>query len=72
MALVITDEFLEQNKTERGGWTKAQLAILGVAWPPARGWKWTAIGKTISDDDARRFVADGQGGGLFGNGDVTP
>lgn len=26
-------------RTERGGWTRAQLAEWGVPWPPPRGWR---------------------------------
>lgn len=26
-------------RTERGGWTRAQLAEWGVPWPPPRGWQ---------------------------------
>lgn len=26
-------------KTVRGGWTKAQLAAWGVPWPPPKGWR---------------------------------
>jgi hypothetical protein len=25
--------------TPRGGWTRAQLAVWGVAWPPPKGWR---------------------------------
>ncbi|TYR33705.1 hypothetical protein FY036_06515 [Mesorhizobium microcysteis] len=35
----ITPEEIEAVKTERGGWTKAQLAEWGVPWPPPKGWK---------------------------------
>lgn len=31
--------FLEQIKTPRGGYTRAQLDFLGVSWPPQKGWK---------------------------------
>lgn len=30
---------IESLKTEKGGWTKASLASLGVSWPPPKGWK---------------------------------
>lgn len=26
-------------QTERGGWTRAQLAEWGVPWPPPQGWR---------------------------------
>ena len=34
----VTREWIKENKTARGGWTKEQLAILGVHWPPVQGW----------------------------------
>lgn len=35
----ITEEILETLKTQKGGYTRETLAILGVPWPPKRGWK---------------------------------
>ena len=29
---------LERLKTKRGGYTKADLARMGVPWPPPKGW----------------------------------
>lgn len=53
---VITEELIESGKSERGGWTKAQLAILGVSWPPESGWKRKVIGAIIPQSEALRFV----------------
>jgi hypothetical protein len=53
----ITREFLDAGRSERGGWLKAQLAILGVSWPPMRGWPARVLGKEIPDSAAERFVA---------------
>jgi len=30
---------VEAAATERGGWTREQLAEWGVPWPPPKGWK---------------------------------
>lgn len=35
----ITEEYIESLKTENGGWTKESLELLGVPWPPPKGWK---------------------------------
>src|SRR5262245_40113153 len=32
----------------QGGFTKRQLSILGVAWPPKKGWLKRMVGKSIS------------------------
>lgn len=36
---------IEAAMTEAGGWTKAQLAEWGVAWPPPHNWKMRLIQK---------------------------
>jgi hypothetical protein len=55
--VTITDELIESGKSAAGGYSKAQLAALGVAWPPISGWKSQIIGKQITSDAAARFVA---------------
>lgn len=30
---------VENERTERGGWTRRTLESWGVAWPPYKGWK---------------------------------
>jgi hypothetical protein len=53
----ITDEWITAGMSDRGGWSKAQLAILGVAWPPVTGWKQRVKGRLIPQAEAERFVA---------------
>jgi broad specificity polyphosphatase/5'/3'-nucleotidase SurE len=36
---VAISTLVESLKTSNGGWTKESLALLGVPWPPPRGWK---------------------------------
>jgi hypothetical protein len=58
---IITDKWLVENTTLRSrgtgrcAWTKAQLEVVGVDWPPLKGWKNRIIGKKISIEDALRF-----------------
>lgn len=52
----VTDEFLRMNTTSRGQWTAAQLAVLGVPWPPPNGWKKRVLGMKISAHTADEFV----------------
>lgn len=35
----VTEEEINAKMTTSGGFTKAQLAEWGVAWPPSKGWK---------------------------------
>ena len=53
----ITREWIHAHKTPRGGWTSAQLAVIGVAWPPTSGWVTQASGIVISDEQRARFEA---------------
>ena len=68
----VTADLIEAGRSERGGWSKAQFALLGVPWPPPAGWKVGMIGRTIPRSDAERFVSLRPGsalsGGLFAAG----
>lgn len=37
-------------RTKKGGFTRAQLSLLGVDWPPTRGWKASLIGTEITSE----------------------
>lgn len=54
---LITEALLHAGCSVAGGWKKAQLALIGVPWPPPAGWKARVIGLEISDEAAARFVA---------------
>jgi hypothetical protein len=51
----ITEIWIEQHRSDRGGWTKDQCAAIGVAWPLVQGWKRAAVGRQISDAAKDRF-----------------
>lgn len=53
---IITEEVLARGQSAAGGWTRAQLTALGVAWPPASGWKARVIGMEISQNDLKLFL----------------
>lgn len=54
---LVTEELLALGRSAAGGWTKAQLALLGVPWPPVTGWKSKVIGSVLTEGDAATFVA---------------
>lgn len=58
---VVTEEWIEKNRTKAGGWNKIQLEQLGVSWPAKSGWKKAAVGLKISDDERTIFEAHGAG-----------
>lgn len=51
----VTAEWLEQNKTKAGAYSKQQLKVLGVDWPPGKGWQKRIIGKEIRDSQSLQF-----------------
>lgn len=59
---VVTDDWLLKYRTPRGGYTREQLACIGVNWPAQRGWKEHVLNMHITDLAARRFERlSGQG-----------
>ena len=51
----ITDQWIDQHRSDRGGWTRTQIEALGESWPLQAGWRRRAIGRQISDDAKTRF-----------------
>lgn len=52
----ITQRLIESGMSEQGGWNRKQLELIGVKWPPLRGWRRRAEGMLISESDAATFV----------------
>lgn len=50
----LTHERLEKAKTPKGGYNAAQLKIIGIGYPPKKGWKKELEGKMIPLSD---FIA---------------
>lgn len=53
--ITITRAFIHNNKTYAGAWTKAQLKVIGIDWPPRAGWMRTIIGNELTDEEVLRF-----------------
>jgi hypothetical protein len=51
----VTRQFLLDNATIRGSWTRAQLNVLGIGWPPAKGWQERIEGYELSDREVDQF-----------------
>ncbi len=60
--MIVTEAFLDENRTERGAWTRAQVVALGLRWPLDRNWKREVIGKEITNAQADAFI---RGWGVF-------
>lgn len=48
---VITQELIEAARTPAGGFSAARLWLLGVSWPPKKGWRKRIEGKPISREN---------------------
>jgi len=53
--LEVTAKYLHDNRTPKGSWTRSQFEVLGIEWPPAKGWKEKVIGLTISPEQQSIF-----------------
>lgn len=53
--LEVTAKYLHDNRTPKGSWTRSQFEVLGIDWPPAKGWKEKVIGLTISPEQQSIF-----------------
>lgn len=52
----LTRENIFAGRSGPGGWNKHQLAVLGVSWPPVKGWLSQLIDKDIPDEDYSLFL----------------
>lgn len=51
----ITNDWLMQHRTKKGGWTKRQFEILWLKWPMKKGWKKFVIGQHLTCDQQIAF-----------------
>lgn len=56
MKLTITPDMIASAKTKAGGYTRAQLDVFNVAWPPPPGWSRFLIGREVEQEQFDRFV----------------
>lgn len=54
--MILTNEILNKAETRKGGFTKKQLAIIGVSWPPPKGWKKKRLGDHFPEKTLRDFL----------------
>ena len=51
----VTREWMLACRRNGGSWCRRQLALLGVVWPPSRGWMKSIIGRRISAELKTKF-----------------
>ena len=53
----ITMELIELGQSNEGGWNQAQLDLVGVGWPPPKGWKQRLCGEEFPQQQLDQFLA---------------
>lgn len=53
--IILTRELIEAARTPNGGFTKSQLAAVGVEWPPAPDWIEQKEGMLITKSQLKQF-----------------
>lgn len=48
--MILTKQLLSTARTKNGGFTKAQVELLGFSWPPPKSFQKELIGTEISAD----------------------
>lgn len=57
---IITNRILDEIKTKKGGYTKKQLSILKIEWPPQKGWKIKVINMEITLEELEELYSISQ------------
>ena len=52
----LTKQFLQDHRTKSGAWTREQLRIIGVNWPPVKGWQSLIAGKELTGAEVAEFI----------------
>lgn len=54
--IILTHQLIEQGRSENGGWNRNQFELLGVSWPPLKGWKERLNGTQMSRVKFEEFL----------------
>lgn len=54
--MILTFEIIEKGRSCYGGWNKKQLSVIGVNWPPQKGWKYGVVGNNYSKKKINLFL----------------
>jgi len=53
--MIITKDYINKHKTDKGAWTRVQIMALGVSWPPSKGWINSVIGNDLNEAGQEAF-----------------
>lgn len=51
----VTEQWLTAHSNKGAAWTSGQLRVLGVEWPPKRGWTRRVVGTSITKEQRAAF-----------------
>lgn len=54
--MLLTHEILNSGMSTNGGWNKEQFSLIGIPWPPQKGWKSSVIMKNFPDETINLFL----------------
>ncbi len=55
--MIITRQYIMDNRTVKGAWRQSQIEALGESWPPRAGWINRCLGKELSEENRLLFEA---------------
>ena len=55
-SMKITKRFLLDHRTKNKAWTHAQFRILGLTWPPVKGWMSLVKDKELTGAETAEFI----------------
>jgi len=56
MFVTATAAHVEAGQSRNGGWSEDQLCLLGVEWPPPKGWKAFVVGRRLPGTTLAAFI----------------
>jgi hypothetical protein len=54
--MILTQDILERGRSQRGGWNRLQFKLIGISWPPVKGWVGVVIGQEYPDEVIKDFL----------------
>lgn len=51
----VTRSWLHAHSSGKGGWTRVQLASIGIGWPPPSGWVANIVGNEVTEEQRAEF-----------------
>lgn len=52
----LTRQMIDSGRSDNGGWSKEQLRMIGVSWPPKLGWPAKVTGTEITEETFQQFL----------------